>query len=79
MEEAKYKIGDKVWVMCNNRVQEITIRVVGVRGVSEGEHNSGMSGNLVMYSDQFYADLGVCNWLYEHEIFSTKSDLIKTL
>jgi len=80
MKEQKYKIGEKVWLMNNNKISEIM--VTGVLKLSYGEYGEDRMWNPFYYAfrtTEGLTDFKESKWFHEENIFPTKEELIKTL
>lgn len=78
--EPKYSLGQSVWFVMNNVVQNLPIV-----GIFRGLNHKGLyfrygfdfgRGNYEMYDVE---DLNDDDWVWEEDIFLSKEDLIKSL
>lgn len=65
--ETKYNIGDEVWTIIENKVCKYHILSITAK--------KGMRNEEIEV--KYY--IGNCEWRYEHELFPTKEELLKSL
>lgn len=74
--ETNYNIGDKVWVIFENRAQRLRIEGVMINTLDETFNESG---KLVSYRLRIKYYLGDGYWVNDIDCFSTKEELLKSL
>lgn len=74
--KTKYNIGDKVWVIFENRAQYLRIEGVMINTLDETFNESG---KLVSYRLGIKYYLGDGYWVNDIDCFPTKEELLKSL
>ena len=77
----KYNIGDKVYILENNRVALAEIYAVALRELDPVVQNCELAFWYIIETDTPKASVfnEFDNWVIEHKLFPTKEDLIKSL
>ena len=74
--ETKYNIGDRVWVIMNDRVAHAIIEAIEI---SVGKALCSEDGKLSISEYKYKYSVGYGNWYNESLLFPTKEELLKSL